>query len=328
MYGVVCFGSAVLDILVKSPHFKVIKSHQVSGGVAMAEVYGGKMDVDVIKMESGGGATNVGTGLTRLGVRCGSVFKLTRDNIGTLIAQQLAKEGLDTTLAIKQVEGDSAISVILVANDGGRSILTYRGASGQLTSSEIDWGKTKSRWFYISSLGGQMELLEDLFAFAKQNGINVAFNPGRGELQHKVRLLKLLDKCSILFMNRLELSNLVEAPYESDKKLIGEARNLKAELVVITEGNSGARVITKTQQIRADSFKVKSIDDTGAGDAFSGAFLAGIVQEKSLDVCLKMGIANGASVVGEIGAKAGLLNEKEMNKWLKKILTIVEEPLL
>lgn len=328
MYDVVCFGSAVLDILVKSPQFKVIKSHQISGGVAMAEVYGGKMDVDMIKMESGGGATNVGTGLTRLGVRTGSVFKITRDSVGSMITQQLVKEGIDTSLAVKQVEGESAVSVILVADDGGRSIMTYRGAAGQLTSPEIAWEKTKARWFYISSLGGQMELLEDLFAFAKQNGINVAFNPGRGELQHKVRLLKLMDKCSVLFMNRLELSNLVDVPYENDKKLITQAHKLKAELVIITEGNSGARVITKSRQLHADSFKVKSIDDTGAGDAFSGAFLAGIVQEKSLDVCLKMGIANGASVVGEIGAKAGLLTEKEMEKWLKKILTIVEEPLL
>lgn len=325
MYDVVCFGSAVLDVAVRSSQFKVLKNQQMSGGVAMCEVYGGKMDVDEISLCSGGGATNVGVGLTRLGHRVGSVFKVTRDKTGQLIMDQVKQEGLDTSLAIQELQGKSAMSVILIAPDGGRSILTYRGASKQLASSEIDWDKLNTKWFYISSLGGQMELLEDLFAFASTNKISVAFNPGRGELTEKTRLLKLIKKSTILFLNRLELASLVNKPYEDEKGLVESASTLGAMVTVVTEGTGGARALINGRQFQAKAFKIKSTDDTGAGDAFGAGFLSGILREVSLDQCLKMGVANGASAVQEIGAKSGLLNEREMHKWLEKSLVITEE---
>ena len=40
-----------------------------------------------------------------------------------------------------------------------------------------------------------------------------------------------------------------------------------------------------------------------------------------------MGLANGASEVGEIGAKSGLLRRSEMAKWLRRRVKMVEEKL-
>jgi hypothetical protein len=41
--------------------------------------------------------------------------------------------------------------------------------------------------------------------------------------------------------------------------------------------------------------------------------------------CIKTGLANGASVVKEIGAKAGLLDQRGMSKWMRKNVEILEE---
>ena len=46
MNRVVVIGSSVVDILVKSKDFKVLKSHEVDGGVAMAQVMGGKTETE------------------------------------------------------------------------------------------------------------------------------------------------------------------------------------------------------------------------------------------------------------------------------------------
>ncbi|MBI3954624.1 hypothetical protein HY333_01125, partial [Candidatus Collierbacteria bacterium] len=54
MRRVIVVGSAIADVLVRSDNFKVLKSHQVTGGVAMCEVYGGKMEVDQVVMGTGG----------------------------------------------------------------------------------------------------------------------------------------------------------------------------------------------------------------------------------------------------------------------------------
>lgn len=76
-----------------------------------------------------------------------------------------------------------------------------------------------------------------------------------------------------------------------------------------------------------EAFPNKSVDDTGAGDAFVAGVVAGLLQEKKMEEVLKMGLANGGSVVTKLGAKDGLLFPDEMEKWLKKKVKMVEENL-
>ena len=52
-YDVVTIGSAVLDIFMKSDKFRVVKSGDIPGGIAMCEVYGGKMEVEEVMIVSG-----------------------------------------------------------------------------------------------------------------------------------------------------------------------------------------------------------------------------------------------------------------------------------
>ena len=51
MKRVITVGSAVVDVLVRSNGFRVMKSHLVEGGVAMCEVYGGKLGAEEISTE-------------------------------------------------------------------------------------------------------------------------------------------------------------------------------------------------------------------------------------------------------------------------------------
>ena len=65
MKRAVVIGSAVLDVLVKSSGLKVMKSHQVKGGLALAEIYGGKSEAEDLVLETGGAGTNVAVGGAR-----------------------------------------------------------------------------------------------------------------------------------------------------------------------------------------------------------------------------------------------------------------------
>jgi len=68
-------------------------------------------------------------------------------------------------------------------------------------------------------------------------------------------------------------------------------------------------------------FAVKMADQTGAGDGFGAGFITGLTKGWEVEKSLKLGIANGASVVTKIGAKEGLIKEKELDFWLSKTLT-------
>lgn len=326
MNKVVCFGSAVVDVIVKSKDFRVLKSHQVSGGVALCEVYGGKTDVDEIIMTVGGAGTNVAVGLSRLGLTVAGVVRVGDDLLGKMVIDHLKTEGIETSLIQTDHDGKTGMSVILVAADGGRSIITARGVSKKIASEEIEWEKLSgAEWIQLGTLGGQMELLENIISWGGSKGIKMGINPGKPELMEKSRLLKLLPKMELVVLNKMEAKQLME--HESEKQAARKLLDMGVKIVVITDGKNGAGVGYADTWVKIDAFKVKSIDDTGAGDAFCSGMVAGLVKGMEMEKALKLGLANGASEVKKLGVKEGLLFEKEIETWLNKPLKEISEKL-
>ena len=93
---------------------------------------------------------------------------------------------------------------------------------------------------------------------------------------------------------------------------------LSAKMVVVTAGAKGATLFKGKAKIDLPAFKVKMVEETGAGDAFGAGLLAGLIKGMSLEQALKLGMANGASVSTQFGPKAGLLFSPEVNAWLKE----------
>lgn len=328
MKKVLCVGSATVDVLVRSKDLRVLKSHQVSGGVALCEVYGGKTEADEIVMETGGSATNVAVGLARLGLIPAVIVRVGQDWMKERIVDNLKLEGVDISQVQEDEKTQTALSVILVAADGGRSIITSRGASAKIDPKKIDWSKVENtNWLQIGPVGGDLSLVEDLVAFAKSKKIRVGWNPGKVELTQKERVFRLLPKIDLFVVNRMEASQLLRHDYEEMKdmarKIIGEG----VGLVVITDGRRGAGVAVPGRWIFAPAFRTETIDETGAGDAFVAGMVAGILLEKETEEVLKMGLANGASEVTLVGAKSGLLRRSEMTKWMRRRVKMVEERL-
>ncbi len=75
------------------------------------------------------------------------------------------------------------------------------------------------------------------------------------------------------------------------------------DYLVITQGAKGSRCYTKSKSFKAEAFKAKPIDTTGAGDAFAAGFIYCFMNEFPLDVCLKIGNFCGAYNVERIGAR-------------------------
>ena len=95
MKRIVTVGSAVVDVLVRSSSFRVLKSHAVEGGMALCEVYGGKLAAEEISTEVGGGATNVALGLKRLGVLARPFSVVGNDDWGEWIRKNLKRVELE-----------------------------------------------------------------------------------------------------------------------------------------------------------------------------------------------------------------------------------------
>ena len=197
MYDVITIGAAVVDIFVKSDSV-------VQDGKYQKFEVSSKNEIDSSLICSGGGATNSAVTFSRFGLKTIPVSLLGTDHLSNYIIDDLKKDKISSNLLIHQNLEPTDFSVIFVDKFGGRSVFTNRGTSS-LTSKDIPWEKiSKTKWLYITSLEGNLDLLETIIGFAKENNIKIAVNPGNREIQKSNRLLSLLKHCDYLLLNRTE----------------------------------------------------------------------------------------------------------------------------
>jgi ribokinase len=97
--------------------------------------------------------------------------------------------------------------------------------------------------------------------------------------------------------------------------------------VVVKLGAKGALVSAAggDQLFRIKALQVPIVDTTGAGDAFCGGFLAGLVARRNLQDCAAMGTVSAAFVIGACGALAtDYSNATQRDDWLKQALASIE----
>jgi sugar/nucleoside kinase (ribokinase family) len=207
---------------------------------------------------------------------------------------------------------ETGVSVILVAAEGGRSVVTYRGASKMLTYKDIPWKKLKTKWLYVSSLGGRIALLEELCRFAKKQKIKLAVNPGGREIVHKERVLKCVEGAEALILNQEEAEKLTGTNYTDMRVFKSKECVLGPKIGIITAGKLGGKVCAEGKCIYYRSSKVKKVSSLGAGDAFGSGFVAALIHAKNLEVAVEWGKRNAESVLRFLSAKKGLLRFSEI----------------
>lgn len=320
-FDVVSVGSATLDVFVKSDDFQVLKTDKVFTGEAIIAPYGAKCEVQEVIIQSGGGGTNTAVGFSRLGLKAAVLSRCGQDFAGKIVREELKKEGVDQSLLVQVKNDRTDYSTILIGPDGGRTILVYRGGT-RLEADQIDFTKLKTKWFYISSIEGNLDLLKKIIDFADRQGIKVAFNPGRKELAQKKALIPILNKVDVVIVNREEAARLTGYSLAKEEVFMATCLLVK-EMAVVTDGRRGAHLCTRDEKmLSSDGFVVKAADSTGAGDGFGCGFISGLIKGWELEEALKLGVSNGAAAVTKTGAKTGLLYQKEMNEWMKKRLGI------
>lgn len=297
MYDVISIGAATVDIFVKS-------SAVIDDGKYQKFFASSKNEIDSSLICSGGGATNSSITFSRLGLKCTPISLLGSDHLSNYIIDDLKKDKIKTDFLVKSKNESTDFSVIFIDKVGGRSIFTNRGNT-HLTADDIVWSKMKTKWFYITSLEGNLELLEMIIGYAKENDIKIAINPGNREIAKPRRLLALLKHCNFLLLNKTESETLSGDPSKTDS--FWNFFPKVCPTVAITNGREGAHILTQDEHLFSPILNIKPVDETGAGDAFGSACVSSIIKGNNLQTSLEWGIKNSASVVSRMGAKDGIL---------------------
>lgn len=322
MFDAITIGAATRDVFLKSKAFKP-KRDKSSSGADIVLPLGSKISVDEIIFDTGGGATNAAVTFARQGLKTGCICKVGEDPGGRATIDFLTREGIETDLVIKDRVNYTGYSIIIVANNGGRTILVYRGASGHFTDEMVPKTRLDTNWLFISSLGGNIKMLTSLINWASSHSIKVALVPGSLELKKGSKVLyPIFTKADIVIMNKEEAAGLTGVSVDKKEKVVHKMCLLTRGVGVVTDAKNGATACDREYFYHIGTHENKAIERTGAGDAFASGFVAGLIKYENVEGALELAADNASSVVNYFGAKRGIIHLKE--KPFKKTLKITK----
>lgn len=291
---------------------------------------GEKVRVQQVIETCGGGAANTSVGLSRLGCAAHFCGILGSDQWGERMLQNLEKQKVDARMATI-VEGEtSSFSIILSAGSGERVILYDPGTNAHLHDANFDREQAATmQWIYLNHLHERSSVIEDDIAaiLEKNPETGLTWNPGGAQLKTGMtdaKLGRLLKQTDLLVFNK------EEAMTFTGEETLDAARDALlacgVRIVCISDGKNGAVASDGKTRLRCPVIAgTEIVDTTGAGDAFGTGATWALMQGMDLRNILKAGTINAASVIGTIGAQAGLLTDIEIRKRLNAVRLDVEE---
>lgn len=304
---IICaLGAASQDVFLSGKGIRAQLDPQINEYVEEFKL-GAKLDVEKVVFATGGGATNAAVTFARQSIDSHFIGRVGRDAAAHIVLSELDSEHIDTSKVIYDDIVGTQYSTILLADNGERTILIYRGAAhGHIVTDYELIDFSDYEWLYISTFSGAMEVLDTIITNAKKYGTKIAFNPGKAELDKPDLLRGLLNDVDILIMNKEEAMLVVNG--ETSEELARHATHY-CPVVVISDGPQGVIATDGKTIVEAGMYEdVAVIDRTGAGDAFGSGFLSQWSQGKSLKDSVIFASANSTSVVTKIGAKEGILH--------------------
>lgn len=239
----------------------------------------------------GGSPANTAVALARLGVNTFMKSRTSTDDYGVIIRQYLENENVDLSLGVIGKEPSTIINAFIQNDKSAKYEANLIGASDfGWTDDELKFSDNNFSFVHLGSLTSYVEPgaseVEKWFAkLRKDSNLLLSFDPNirhplDGQKSEEVRN-RAKRLCAI--------SHIVKASNE-DFEWIFETNNYKdcaknlidngTAIVIITSGKNGAWVITSDKnEIEIPAQNIQVIDTIGAGDTFSAAFLAQLINQ-------------------------------------------------
>src|SRR5712675_74078 len=235
---------------------------------------------------------------------CGSdVFMVARvgdDLFGPATIANFEKLGIDAS-QVRQVHGlSSGVAPIFVDPAGQNRILVVKGANDALKAADVDAAADvlKSADCIVLQFEIPLETVYYTVAFARKHGIRCILNPAPGQ-PVEMRALADLD---YFVPNESEAETVTGIPVrnvEDAKKCAEKLMTAGIRRVIITMGANGSLLAGRGVSETVPPFAVKSVDSSGAGDAFIGSFAVFLAEGiPELDAVRRANLYAGLSTTG------------------------------
>ena len=281
-------------------------------------------DVYPDKIEIGGAPFNVYHRLHSFGLDVNFISSVGKDKLGNNVINYFKKNNLSTDF-LNVDKNYQTGQVLITLNSGEPDYDILENVAWDYIPFKNDYLKDYNNFDCIvyGSLGIRNDVsymtLKKLLSFSKFKIFDLNL---RQNFYSKLKVNYLLNESDFLKINMEELLKLAvifKFKYTDVKTLI-ESIYLKFNLkfICVTNGSINSSIYDGNNLFTIDSFKVKSIDNLGAGDNFLACFINEFfIKKNSIKNSLKIASAYGALTTTKIGASPSI-KPHEINKILKK----------
>lgn len=283
---------------------------------------------------AGGAPANVAAAISRLGGFASIAGKVGGDPFGEFLEKCLNDAGVDTSMVIKDSMIPTTLAFVSLKENGERDFVFNRGADRYLSANDINLNKLRQA--KIIHFGSATALLDNPFQSLyldtmkqmKDVGRFISFDPNyrqdlwKGRINDFVALSRLcMEHADFVKVSEEELQ--IIAGTDDKEKALRILHSIGVGVVTVTLGKQGTLLSNINERSIIKSIDIKSVDSTGAGDAFVGSMLFQLAQHKELaKISLKFDFLSnmvsfsnkvGALTCTKVGAIASMPTYEEVN---------------
>lgn len=277
--------------------------------------------LDEIRMTVAGTAAGTAIDMARLGLNVSTVGVVGNDELGKWLTLKMSTEGVDTAgLSIDPSKPTSA-TMLPIRPNGERPALHVKGANTSLSLDHIDWDLIESADYV--HVGGTCLL--DSFD-----------GKPTGEVLRRAQAAGAVTSLDMLGMPDADFDRLFGPalpyldwflPNDDDARMVSGRSDLAEAVAWLNDQGVGGTVITlgaegasytspAGNEIRVPAYDIDVVDTTGCGDAFSGGFIAGLVEGRDIEGAMEIGVASGSMVATGLGSDAGIVDRASLDTFM------------
>jgi ribokinase len=297
---VVVIGSINMDLVARTPRLPGAGETVLGTG-------------DLLSIPGGKGA-NQAVAAARLGADVHMVGRVGDDAFGRTLLNGLRAEGVNTKFVRRTPGVASGCASILVDARGENCIVVSPGANARVTPADVDAAEALIRRAAVVVLQLEIPLatVRRAITLARKHGVPAVLDPApvppRG-------LPAALYRVDVLSPNEHEAAQLAGVDRAAPDVLASKLIKRGPKRLVLKLGAKGSlSVDTSGVTRRAKPFRVKAIDTTAAGDAFTGALAVAMAEGMEHDAALRFANAAGALCCSQMGAQPALPTRGEVER--------------
>ncbi len=261
------------------------------------------------RIAPGGQSATAMVALARLGLRARYIGKVGSDEAGRIQIASLVGEGVEAG-GVATVEGAETQTAFIIIDQksGERTIIWDRDDRLTIEEQEVDQTQVTSGRVLLVD-GHDVGAAIAAARFARRAGIPTVLDidniyPGT---EHLLPLIDFLISSST-FPERMTGEADLRAAFRKLAEMSGSL------FIAATLGSRGVLAYFRGSYIHSPAFAVECRDTTGAGDAFHGGFIYGLLEGLSVEETLRFANAVAALKCRDLGARAGLPSLDEVHR--------------